>query len=371
MCKTSKKNVWFPEPEFSDPTFANHNEHILDWLTRSTAQKAVYYRKVLNYNLRMVPKKLRDNFLNSARNQWKSNIFELIVARLLQELDAQLKIEKSNRSGKKPDFLAKFHDGKITVEATAPEFDQEIRQKVKERDPLLAIMESIIPDGLIGEVFELPKLGPSDSKRYFKKIVTDLFAEAELLQNENSMAREIKIDSGTLKIIIRKTKSGTRKIRYLGVDALFDQSEKKIKNAGKYKEKQVSGSKFPVILAINASGFVSNWEDFDSALFGYSFDILDQKLRKIGNDFNMNGYLLSQYKESPIYAGVLAFVYVDIPYGNDPVLYRNPFFKEKLPSAIETLEQRCFDLKSKKIYTVPSKNANIMEKLRTDALNSK
>ena len=91
----------------------------------------------------------------------------------------------------------------------------------------------------------------------------------------------------------------------------------------------------------------------------------------MGNDLNMNGYILNKYQESPIYAGVLAFVYVDIPYGKDPVLYRNPYYKGKLPSDIETLEQRCFDLDSKKIYTLPPRNADIMEKMRMEALNSR
>lgn len=371
MCKNKKKKVWFPEPKTKDPMYANHSEHILDWLARSTAQEAIDYRKCLNYYLGMVPKKLRENFLNSAQNQWKSNIFELIVARLLQELGAKLKIEKPNRSGKKPDFLAIFPDGTITVEATSPEFDADIAKKLKERDPLLAIMESIIPDGFAVEVYEIPKLGPSDSKKHFKKMVSEFFAEAKLLDSENSITREFKFDSGTLKLKIQKTKSEIRKIRFLGSYNLFDQSEIRIRKAGEYKEKQVRGSKFPVILAIHASGFASNWENFDKALFGFPFDIKDVSPKNYWEDFQANGILLAKNRESPIYAGVLAFIFVDILYGKDPVLYKNPYFKGKLPNALESLEQRCFDLNSRKIYTLPPKNVDIMEKMRMESLNSK
>jgi len=362
--------AWFPEPAIDDPTYAKYCEHISVWLARSTVSRAVEYRKSLNYHLSKMPQKARENFLNSAKKHWRSSIFELLVARFLQELGAELVIEEPIDTGKKPDFLANFTDGTIIVEATAPVFDDEIAEKIKKRNPLLAIIELKIPPGWNIGVCKLPNIGLAESKKEFKKVITEMISEAEVSENENQLTIKKELQSGEIILKFSRSKSGNGKISWEPVYALFDKSESRIRLAGKKKKKQVRQSKYPVVLAIHASGIASEYEDFNSALFGYSFDIFGPDLIKIGNDFRRDGFFLKRKRVSPTCAGVLAFVNVDILYGDDPILYKNPNYSENLPSAIESLEQRCFDLDSKSIYSIPAKNRKIMDKLRKDALES-
>jgi hypothetical protein len=70
--------------------------------------------------------------LHDLRHKWHSTFFELIVARLLQELGASLVSEGSNREGRRPDFTAQFSDGAIIVEAKAPVFNFATQSKARE-----------------------------------------------------------------------------------------------------------------------------------------------------------------------------------------------------------------------------------------------
>jgi hypothetical protein len=64
----------------------------------------------LNEHLSKLPAGTQSKMLHDLRYTWHSTFFELIVARLLQELGASLVFEGSNREGRRPDFTAQFSD---------------------------------------------------------------------------------------------------------------------------------------------------------------------------------------------------------------------------------------------------------------------
>jgi hypothetical protein len=368
----SEQNViYFPEPKVDDPTYCNRNEHVLDWLSRSTVQRAVIFRKILNYHLSKVSQESREHFLNTSRDHWNSAIFEIVVARFLQQLGAKLMVEKEIVGGTKPDFLAHFTEKSVIVEATVPEVNSEVKKTEKQRNPLLNIIESKIPHGWRVGVNKLPEIGLADSKKEFSQIIDEIFSQLYIYEDLDTFEITRNLDKGELVLTLIKYNDSKGIIAIEPVISVWDNTEYRIRNALKNKTSQVRNAKLPVILAVHASGVSSDWEDFDRALYGHSVEVYDREFQNHEIKFQEDGFFLRDHREYPAYAAVLGFVNVAIPYGKDPVLYRNPYFKGELPSAFESLEQRCFDLNSRKIYTLPPKNADIMEKMRMEALNSK
>jgi hypothetical protein len=113
-----------PEPSIPDDTYARRGEHTLDWLSRSTLVRAKECRRFLNEHLSKLPVSNQSKIFHDLRYKWHSTFFELIVARLLQELGGTLVFENNNRDGKCPDFNTRFPDATIIVEAKAPIFNK-------------------------------------------------------------------------------------------------------------------------------------------------------------------------------------------------------------------------------------------------------
>src|SRR5688572_22019060 len=108
--------IWFAEPDRADESAANRDEHTLDWLARCTNWKAKECRRFLNEYLHLLPTDMVESFQQNARHRWRSAFFELVVARTLQELGAEITVEETNESGRRPDFRAAFPDASIIVE---------------------------------------------------------------------------------------------------------------------------------------------------------------------------------------------------------------------------------------------------------------
>jgi hypothetical protein len=115
MSNSKSSSVWLPEPTIPDESHADRDEHTLDWLARCTNWKAVACRHFLNENLSLLPTSVQTAIRDAPRHRWTSTFFELIVARVLQELGASIEVEIPNSSGKRPDFTAKFSDATIRV----------------------------------------------------------------------------------------------------------------------------------------------------------------------------------------------------------------------------------------------------------------
>jgi hypothetical protein len=102
--------------------------------------------------------------------------FELIVARTLQILGGQIEVEiPVKETNRRPDFYVRFGDETTTVEATVPELNRATGEQMEWNEELVEIIESFTPPVWTVLVWRLPKLGPNDSKREFKRAIARAF----------------------------------------------------------------------------------------------------------------------------------------------------------------------------------------------------
>jgi hypothetical protein len=147
---------------------------------------------------------------------------------------------------------------------------------------------------------------------------------------------------------------------------VIDNSSERIRHAVRNKRKQVRNSNTPVLLAIQASGISSRLEDFNTALFGHSYDRYDEHLRLVETGFKPDGIFNEQREprgKPPTFAGVLAFLTVGFNACTAPVLYHHPRFSGTLPVALQELEQRIYNEESSTIQIQPSRSHSFVERL--------
>ncbi len=354
--------VWFPEPDAEDEQAANRDEHPLDWLARCTNWKGKECRRFLNESLSLLPSDAVQSFETNARPRWQSARFELIVARTLQELGATLKIEEANEAGKRPDFTASFADGSVIVEAVSPIFNAHAGETVKMQKPLLKIIEERLPTGIRCGVWDLPVIGLADSKKEFKAAIESIFSELPDYFDSDRYEIEKELSNGDIRITIFPGKSKSGRVGIEPVIAVFDNSEDRIRNAVLRKKSQVRDSKEPVLLAIDASGISSEFEDFDMALFGRTSERVDMNGKTVETGFDADGLFATRRENDPTYAGVIAFLEVGFQKCPNPVLYLHPRFSGSLPSAFQVLERRSLNLEAN--HTEARANSDdVMERL--------
>ena len=121
--------TWFPEPEKRDDSYARRGESTPSWLARSTLPRARNWRGFLNRNLAALPRGCQQNLYRhlSLDDKYQSTFFELVVARMLQELGAFITCEPDKEVDEtKIDFVARFPDHTIAVEAISPVFNKDL-----------------------------------------------------------------------------------------------------------------------------------------------------------------------------------------------------------------------------------------------------
>jgi hypothetical protein len=268
MSYTEPSCIWLPEPDTPDESYADRNEHTLDWLARCTNRKASECRLFLNENLSMLSTNVQISIRTAAYHRWRSAFFELIVARILQELGATIELEQTNSKGRRPDFTAKFPDETIIVEAVSPVFNAEAGDTIKNRNPLFKIIQSNIPQGWRVGVWELPKIGPSDSRKEFERTVKQMLSILPPVEGSGDIELFAEMSTGVIRLHLWAGKMKSRRLMWEAPITAFDNSEQRIRFAVKRKRSQVRSSNKPVLLAIEASGISSDSEDFDKALFG-------------------------------------------------------------------------------------------------------
>lgn len=143
MNGTQDRPVWFPEPPQPDDARGPRGEPLTSWLERSTLPRAKAARRFLNDNLGKLSKEHQRDFYRASHDRWQSAFFELIVARTLQVLGASIEVEPGGAEDIRIDFVAGFPDSTVSVEAVAPAFNVEVGEQVKQRNPLLDIVESL------------------------------------------------------------------------------------------------------------------------------------------------------------------------------------------------------------------------------------
>ncbi|HXU36424.1 MAG TPA: hypothetical protein VN937_08680 [Blastocatellia bacterium] len=356
--------IWLPEPAQNDNSYAHRGEHTLDWLARSSTPLARESRRFLNDNLSRFPVETQQYFRHRLRSRWYDTLFELVVARFLQEIGAEVSFEVKNRQGKCPDFIARFPDAPIIVEAVSPVYNPEVESKSTGRVSLLNFIESKIPNGWQCTVWELPHIGPSDSKREFKKAIERMLE----LPVQASASRDVKLvhslSTGLIRLQLSPSITDGAKIIVEPPLTAWGDSEKRIKSAIHRKRKQVRNSDLPVLLAVQNSSIVASFEDYDIALFGRTFERQDGLGRVVETGFRPTGTLNQKRDRAPTYAGVLAFLEMSFPGGGPtPVFYHHSRFSGMLPKAVLELEVRRYDEQSARVRVKESERADLMRGL--------
>jgi hypothetical protein len=358
-----ESSIWFPEPLLVDDTYQDRAEHTLDWLARSTVPRAKACRRFLNEHIAKLPVLNQSNIVHDLRAKWHSTFVELIVARILQELGASIVIETANPDGRRPDFRAQFPDASVTVEAKAPIFDAATGDELKNRVPLLNYIESKVPAGWRVCVYQLPSIGPADSRKKFERAVQQMLNVPPPDEDDTDRELIAEFAAGIIHLHLFPTNLNNKRLGWEAPISLVDNSRERIRLAVKRKRRQVRNSRTPVLLAIQASGICSDFEDFDLALFGAGYDRYDEHRRLVETGFMPNGIFSNKSDKAPTFAGVLAFLTVGFNACVGPVLYRHPRFSETLPDALLQLEQRSYNESINRIQIEPSKIPDLIERL--------
>lgn len=352
-------DVWFPEPSVEDPSWARDRESTVSWLNRSTKPRAREVRRFLNENIERLPKQVRSSFARALSHRWESALFEMVVARALQEWSAQLEIEVPNQEGRCPDILAHFADGDVAVEATCPLYNKAMGSELADKNPLVRLIEKAVPVGYRVGVWEVPWLSQSQSRHHFKETIKALFEPFTRVPAEQIPLEGIELaaemDQGEIRLMLfpkRVLKDSNedddnRSLFGPSVSGM-DNSELRIINAVKTKRSQVRSSTVPAILALHGGNLGADLEDFDRALIGHSWERIEfagNRTYVTERGFHLDGelYRRPSNEKPPTYAGVLALLDVGIFGIKDWAFYPHPRFKGALPEPFGKLPVRAFD----------------------------
>jgi len=319
----------------------------------------------LNENLAVLPNEQQAALYRALHDRWPSAFFELIVARTLQVLGASIEVEPGGAQDIRIDFVARFPESTVSVEAVAPAFNVAIGEQVKQRNPLLDIIEASAPPDLWILVESLPELGPNDSKKQFRNTIKRLLADAAEADISSPTEFVEELPQGTLRLKAIPKSSNAPTGRSIGVEpalSAFDDTEQRVRRAVVHKRRQGRESAGPRLLAIHATGMSSSYEAFDRALFGRTFTRIGLDSQVLGTGFDADG-IFNKGTGIPTWAGVLAFVRIGLRGGPDPVLYLHPRFEGTLPDALLSLERRTYDTAAKRIVTLKPSVTGILEKV--------
>jgi hypothetical protein len=162
---------WFPRPEKPDPTYARTGEETVSWIRRSTLPLADDCRDFLNRNLAALPEGCREGVFKHLRHEQhhKDGFFELVVAHTLQGLGADIECEPVNPAdGSRVDFVARFPDVTVFVEAVSPVLDRELGAIYGREAPITKLIEDSVPPGWAADIRRPPSIGPDESRRHIK-----------------------------------------------------------------------------------------------------------------------------------------------------------------------------------------------------------
>jgi hypothetical protein len=179
----------------------------------------------------------------------------------------------------------------------------------------------------------LPTIGPADSKREFKRIVSELL-KVPAPQGDKSLKLRADTSQGPVVLTLLARQEGWPVIGGGPGIGYFSDRLIRIRKALRKKRPQVRGVPYPVVLAING-----NWRcdinDVDRALFGSTVQYSDGAVT-----FIANGEFAKSRSGSPTYTAVLFYSEVGLTCRVEPVLYRHPKHMSTLPAEFDVLRQR-------------------------------
>ena len=193
----------FPEPETENPRFHNLGESYYTWLRESTHLAAQEARRFMNRQLALLPEWLHLRIGSDLPAKWRGAFFEMIVARLLQELGANLEEPVPNAEGRLADYVADFHGQRLTIEATAIDTNPGLTAD-RDRDihQIFPLFDRLLPPTWRVILHELPPLSPSDSKQGLKAVLERVLpSEPPQSEDDHRDVRE-DIPEGTLEFTL-------------------------------------------------------------------------------------------------------------------------------------------------------------------------
>ena len=354
---------WFPEPKLEDNTYARRQEHTLDWLARSTVDRAVACRRFLNQNIAHLPAQDQGRLVAALRRQMAERVLrtDRRTTTAGTGCDRVVRIwptrtARSQTSGRSSTTAVAI------VEAMAPVFNAEAGEQAKRRAPLPPSSRQTCRQDGMWAFHALPDIGLSDSRRQFQAAVLEMLRVPPPRSLDETLDLAKDLPSGTVKLqLLARRPDWTHRLAWEAPLGGFDDSMSRIARAVKRKREQVRESQEPVLLAIHASGISSDWEDFDRALFGSTWERRDHRGHVLDVGFHADGVFAKAGNSKPTYAGVLAFLAVGFSVCDGPVLYHHPRFEGPLPAPLLSLQQRSCDSLSRTIIEKPSQVPGLMD----------
>jgi len=365
----------FPEPTIADESI-RRGEDEQAFLARSTGAFAVEMRRFVNGNLRLLPLDVAVPLCKALHGEkFRPSYFELVVARTLQVIGArELAYELEAQTGSHPDLRATYDDGVLVVDATVPDFDAEIVKDQQGYEPLIDVIENLTPAGWTFFVDSLPCIGPNDSRKGFKDAIKAEFAKIaelqppdETISSLSPLALEIRAEHPQGEIQLRLGgRPADRERAYGGgpTSLTYGDTDARVEKALRRKRAQLRGGDAPAIVAI-AGGMGESIEDFDIALFGRTFERLDEHRRVVETGLSPAGIWGKLQGGESVLAGVLVFCRWRWTLGDDTVLYVNPRYRGSLPRALEVVQRR--ELRRGSIASTTARASGIFPLLRAAA----
>jgi hypothetical protein len=140
-----------------------------------------------------------------------------------------------------------------------------------------------------------------------------------------------------------------------------ENSEYRIQNAIHKKREQLKNIERPVILAIRGSFTGTDYDDFDHALFGRTFERYSMYRELVERGFNANGLFINENPD-PTYQGVLAIPRIGFTEISKPVLYLHQQANPELKKIFDNFGMKNYNEKESRIDMIEPVSQEYMER---------
>jgi hypothetical protein len=343
---------------------------MVSWLRRSTLPLADDYRESLNKNLPVLPEDCRAGIFKHLRHEQhvRDGFFELVVARTLQELGADIECEPENPKDRtKVDFVAQFPDGTVHVEAVSPLLDRELGAISGREAPLRKLVEDNVPPGWAAHIRALPNVGLDQPKRHIKAFLQREMDLPPPTNDDEEVEIRESFEHGDLRVTLfpqsRYGLSADTKIATYAAIGYVPYNQAVLRSAVKRKYRQLSNLDGTSLVALNMFSTTSRREDLDRALFGTSVTQLDEQRNEVGRYFKKDGLFFVGGEGKPTISGVLAFPEVGFLHCDDPVLWVHPRFEGEFPRTLNDLETRYAPSAALEVSVQQAKKTDLLRNL--------
>ena len=338
----SDRTECFPEPSVDDPTPGRNGESRAAWLRRSTWDRAAETREFYNRNLAALPVDIAKRLCRELHaDRTLAKHFELVVGRFLQLLGASVEYEVEGVEGRRVDWLGRFDDGTVSVEATLPIANGVVGDTVRASQRIVDLAVRLAPPGWYVMIHRVPQFGPNESLRPLRARLRERYAAVPSPVPDARWTIEEDLDlHGIFGIdLVARPEPSAPAIWGAGPAVGFgDDTSTVVTRAINGKRDQVRGAVRPVLIALCTDGFGSYEVDkFDVALLGHTV------WQQWNGDtrFEPDGaFRPTPVGKEPTFAGALVFASLGMRGGPDPILYLHPRYRGVLPAALATLRRR-------------------------------